>query len=68
MKPHPRDNAPTPRIIPTPMRLPSKRNVRAFPMEIKSFSIGIQIVFHWNLKRFPMKNETNFNESQNEFQ
>jgi hypothetical protein len=58
MKPHPRDNAPTPRRIPTPMRLPSKRNVRAFPMEIKTFSNGIQNVFQWNSNRFPMEFKT----------
>jgi hypothetical protein len=41
----------------------SKPNARRFPMEFKTFSNGNQIVFQWKLKRFPMENETNFNES-----
>ena len=39
----------------TPSASPNGCNQPRFPMEIKSFSNGIQIVFQWKSKRFPME-------------
>ena len=44
----------------------SQPNALRFPMEFKSFSNGIQIVFQWNSDRFPMEVKTFSNGNRSE--